>query len=157
MTNIREIGNCTFALSPNLKYFEFAEGIRVINQAAFAFTQRTTEIPSRMTSSVIGGTIRKIETNAFRRAFDPSVTSIEIGSKVAEIGKNAFGKYTGHGITNISIGSQTEPSELYLSSNSNNYPIFAYNPDVIHVQFYTTNPNYSVGSSYLTNNFGTSA
>ena len=105
MTNVRYVMPLTFYRTLNLKYFEFADGIRAIGKNAFFFSRNFTAETTSLTSSVITGTIRKIEEGAFRRAFAPTVTSVEIGSLVADIGKNAFGIYEDKSsINNVSIG-----------------------------------------------------
>jgi hypothetical protein len=81
MTNVRQINPLSFFNTLNLKYFEFADGIRIIGKNAFLFVQSIFETPS-LTSSVIDGTILQIEEGGFRRAFGPTVTSIEIGSNI---------------------------------------------------------------------------
>ena len=150
MTNVRQIDPLTFYNTLNLKYFEFAEGIRVIGKNAFLFVQEIFETPS-LTSSNIGGTILRIEEGGFRRAFAPSVTSIDIGSSVQEIGKNGFGRYDGSGVINVSIGTQDAPSELQLSLS--NAPAFNFGSDPVNVQFYTRNTQYTLDSNYIMNNF----
>jgi hypothetical protein len=73
------------------------------------------ELP-QLTSSVIGGTIIKLDAGAFRRAFAPSVESIEIDGNITDIGLYAFDTYQYSNINNISIGSAENPSKLTLSS-----------------------------------------
>ena len=154
MTNVRYIRPLSFYRTLNLQYFEFADGIRAIGKNAFFFSQNSSAEVTSLTSSVIAGTIKKLEEGAFRRAFAPSVTSIEIGSEVADIGKNAFGVYPEiSSIANVSIGSQDNPSKLSLTSNASYYPIMNFDTDVVNIQFYTVNSNYNVGSSYIYNNF----
>ena len=150
MTNVRQIDPLTFYNTLNLKYFEFAEGIRIIGKNAFLFVQEIFETPS-LTSSNIGGTILRIEEGGFRRAFAPSVTSIEIGSSVQEIGRNGFGRYDGSGVINVSIGTQDAPSELQLSLS--NAPAFNFGSDPVNVQFYTRNTKYTLDSNYVMDNF----
>ena len=105
MTNVRYIRPLTFYRSLNWKYFEFADGIRVIGKNAFFFSRNSSSETTSLTSSAIIGTIRKIEEGAFRRAFASTVTSVEIGSLVTDIGKNAFGVYEDKSsINNVSIG-----------------------------------------------------
>ena len=154
MTNVRYIRPLSFYRTLNLQYFEFADGIRAIGKNAFFFSQNSSAEVTSLTSSVIAGTIKKLEEGAFRRAFAPSVTSIEIGSEVTDIGKNAFGVYSEiSSIANVSIGSQNNPSKLSLTSNASYYPIMNFDTDVVNIQFYTVNSNYNVGSSYIYNNF----
>jgi hypothetical protein len=150
MTNVRQIDPLTFYNTLNLKYFEFAEGIRVIGKNAFLFVQEIFETPS-LTSSNIGGTILRIEEGGFRRAFAPTVTNIDIGSSVQEIGKNGFGRYEGSGVINISIGTQDAPSGLQLSLS--NAPAFNFSSDPVNVQFYTRNTKYTLDSDYIMTNF----
>ena len=154
MTNVRYIRPLSFYRTLNLQYFEFADGIRAIGKNAFFFSQNSSAEVTSLTSSVIAGTIKKLEEGAFRRAFAPSVTSIEIGSEMTDIGKNAFGVYPEiSSIANVSIGSQDSPSKLSLTSNASYYPIMNFDTDVVNIQFYTVNSNYNVGSSYIYNNF----
>lgn len=153
MTNVRKIRPLAFYQTLNLKYFEFADGLRVIGRNAFLFAQTMPNLVPGLTSSVIGGTILRIEDGGFRRSFAPSVNSIEIGSSITEIGMHGFSTYTGSGVTNISIGSQEEPSVLQLSLS--NAPAFSFGSDLVNVQFYTTNKDYTIDSNYVVNNFQT--
>ena len=154
LTNVRQIADLAFYRSPNLKYIEFANGIRTIGQGAFLFQASGSVAPSRLTSSAIGGTIINIGINAFRRAFDSTVNSIEIGSRVQSIGQNAFERYNGHQIRNITIGSPDDPSDLELKNGDNYVPTFTFSStDNVNVQFYTTNTDYITDNSYITKNF----
>lgn len=158
LTNVRVIPSVCFFQTLNLQYFEFANGIREIQDYAFLFNDLNfgEHLPS-LTSSSIGGSIAKIGAGAFRRAFAPTVTSIEIGSNVTNIDKNGFGALGGHSnITNISIGEMDKPSQLVLSSNSNYQPAFDFTDmglPLANVQFYTTNTEQASGSKLVLDNF----
>ena len=154
MTNVRVIRPLTFYRTLNLRYFEFADGIRNIGKFAFYFSRNNRSETTSLTSSVIGGTIAKIDDSAFRRAFAPTVTSLEIGANISSIGNNAFSPYADNSsIENVSIGSQIEPSKLVLSNSSGKYPIMDFESDVVNIQFYTTNSNYNIGTAIVQNNF----
>lgn len=122
--NIRKFNIATFSHSYGLKWVEFPEGLRVIDDYCFALNgDRDKKLVGSLENANISGTITEIGQSGFKNSFSPKVETLIIGPSVNYIGIQGIDFWSNSdltkgltgGINKIIIGTPEEKSKLYTS------------------------------------------
>lgn len=122
--NIRKFNIATFSHSYGLKWVEFPEGLRVIDDYCFALNgDRDKKLVGSLENANIGGTITEIGQSGFKNSFSSKVETLVIGPSVNYIGIQGIDFWSNSdltkgltgGINKIIIGTPEEKSKLYTS------------------------------------------
>ena len=112
LSNVDSIANYTFQKCSNLKYFEFADGLKIIGQNAFRLANDLTEVFS------LGNTLTTIQQNAFNQAINNTVEDRDLilNGSITTLTSNSF--------SNLNARSASIPiNTLQLGTSENKWKI----------------------------------
>ena len=113
-TQVRRIGSNAFNGCNNLKYFEFTDTLREIQQRAFFNCSLDVNLVD------LNKNIYKVQYQSFNNAFSGTTDTLLIGGSIVRFASQCFLNLNKATIQNIQVGTSDRPSQINLSGFDDN-------------------------------------